>query len=82
MSSYWVFFPFLNVPITLNATVPLVGTALGPELDTVVLVAAECGVIVGVGVRCVGVRVGDAGGVGVNVGEVGGPFPIVMESSE
>jgi hypothetical protein len=81
MSSYLVFVPCVNVPNTLNAIVPPVGTALGPELDTVVLVAAGRGVIVGVGVACDGVGVGDVGGVGVNVGEVGGPFAIVMDSS-
>ena len=79
MSWYWVLDPFVNVPITLNTTVPPVGTALGPELDTVVLVAAGRGVSVGVG--RFGVLVGDPTGVGVNVGEAGGPFAMVMESS-
>ena len=66
-------------PITLNATVPPVGTAFGPELDTLVLVAAGRGVNVGVGVA----RGGCCwrSGVGVNVGEAGGPFAIVMDSS-
>ncbi len=68
----------MNVPTALNATVPPVGTALGPVLDTVVLVAAGRGVIV-----ADGVGVGDflLVEVGVNVGEAGGPFAIVMASS-
>jgi hypothetical protein len=87
MSSYWqwlpavwqftVLFPFVKVPITLNATGPPVGTPVGPP-GTVVLVAAGRGVNVGV---CFGVRVGDPDGEGVNVGEVGGPLAIVMASS-
>ncbi|MFZ0246887.1 hypothetical protein [Candidatus Binatus sp.] len=78
MSSYWVFDPLMNSPITLNATVPPVGTAFGPELDTLVLVAAGRGVNVADGVAA-----GDLleVGVGVNVGEAGGPFAIVMDSS-
>src|ERR1019366_348846 len=70
MSWYWVLDFFVNVPITLNATVPPVGTAFGPELDKVVLVAAGRGVNVGVTV-----------GLGVLL-EGGGPSAIVMESSE
>jgi len=69
----------MNVPITLNETVPPVGTAFGPELDNVVLVAAGRGV--NVGVTGTGVCVGDPTGVGVNVGVAGGPFAIVMEVS-
>lgn len=78
MSWYWTCDLLTNVPITLNATVPPVGTAFGPELDTLVLVAAGRGVNVGVG--RLGVCVGDPTGAGVNVGETGGPFAIVMES--
>ena len=76
-SWYWVLDPFVNVPITLNATGPPVGTPVGPP-GTVVLVAAGRGVNVGV---AFGVREGDPDGVGVNVGEVGGPLAIVMDSS-
>ena len=42
-----VLFFFVNVPRALNATVPPVGTALGPLLIMVVLVAAALGVTVG-----------------------------------
>jgi len=78
MSWYWTLAPLVNVPITLNATVPPVGTALGPELDKVVLVDA------GRGVRVADfVGVGDflLVEVGVNVGEGGAPSAIVMASS-
>jgi hypothetical protein len=80
-----VLFFFLNVPIALNATVPPVGTASGPLLNMVVLVAAGRGVNVGVidGVGFfVGVGVPDDIGVGVNVGEGGAPLAIVISSSE
>jgi hypothetical protein len=74
---------FVNLPIALNATVPPVGTALGPELNTVVLVAAGRGVNVGVGVfPRIGVFVADGFGEGVNVAVGAGPFAIVMETSE
>jgi hypothetical protein len=78
MSSYSALNPLMNVPITLNGTVPPVGTASGPELDKVVLVAAGRGV--SVGVAGLGVAVGDFVplGVAVKVGVAGGPFAIVM----
>ena len=78
MSSYSALNPLMNVPITLNATVPPVGTAFGAELDNVVLVAAGRGV--NVGVTVIGVLVGDfvPAGVAVKVGVAGGPFAIVM----
>ena len=79
MSWYWVLDFLVNVPITLNATVPPVGTAFGPELDKVVLVAAGRGVNVGV---TVGLGVLLEVEVAENVGEGGGPSAIVMESSE
>jgi len=77
MSWYSTFLFLVNVPIALNATVPPVGTASGPVLDKVVLVAAGRGV-----------NVGDGDGVGdfllvevaVNVGEGGAPVEIVMAS--
>lgn len=71
----------VRVPIALNATVPPVGTAPGPVLDTVVLVAAGRGVNVGV-ILGVFVGVADGSGEAVKVGVAGGPFAIVMESSE
>ena len=80
MSWYRGLDPFLtNVPITLNATVPPVGTAFGPELDKVVLVAAGRGVTVGV---TVGLGVLLEVEVAENVGEGGAPSAIVMEASE
>jgi hypothetical protein len=77
-----VLFFFLNVPIALNATVPPVGTASGPLLNMVVLVAAGRGVNVGVGALGVFVGVFDDVGDGVNVGEGGAPLAIVISSSE
>jgi hypothetical protein len=79
MSWYWVLDFLVNVPITLNATVPPVGTAFGPELDKVVLVAAGRGVNVGV---TVGLGVLLEVEVAENVGEGGAPSAIVMDSSE
>jgi hypothetical protein len=79
MSWYWVLDFFVNVPITLNATVPPVGTAFGPELDKVVLVDAARGVNVGV---TVGLGVLLEVEVAENVGEGGAPPAIVMDSSE
>jgi hypothetical protein len=72
----------VNVPIELNETVPPVGTASGPLLNIVVLVAAGRGVNVGVGILGVFVGVFDDIGDGVNVGVAGGPFAIVIDCSE
>ena len=48
ISTSMVCFFFLKVPIAVNATVPPVGTAPGPVLTILVLVAAALGVKVGV----------------------------------
>ncbi len=70
----------MNVPIALNATVPPVGTPLGPVATMLLLVAAGRGVNVGV-IVLVGLGVFVAGGVGVKVGETGAPVEITIESS-
>ena len=76
---------FVKVPRALNGTVPPVGTALGPLLIMVVLVAAAPGVTVGATVFVgVGVFLGvpEAVDVGVKLGVGGGPFWIDITSSE
>jgi hypothetical protein len=72
MSTNLVCFFFMNVPIALNETVPPVGTAPGPVLTMLVLVADARGVNVGVTVLFLGV------GVTVAVGEGGAPVEITI----
>jgi hypothetical protein len=72
ISTSLVCFFFMNVPIALNETVPPVGTALGPLLTMLVLVADARGVNVGVMVLFLGV------GVNVAVGEGGAPVEITI----